>query len=114
MFDRFEGAVVSGGNVAFRGDQIGEFGLSQGIYLHTGGDLLKVIATGDELDGREVTLLAGPSFDGNQLAFRADFASAPFEGIFVATVPEPHAALSGVFAFAVVVLIAARRRNRDT
>jgi hypothetical protein len=111
-FDGFLSGIVpsiSGGDVAFEG--LSEGSSTNGIYLHTGGRLLKVIAEGDELDGKGVTSVGmnADSLSGNRLAFRADFG--PPEGIFVATVPEPHAALAGILSIAAVGLVARLRRS---
>jgi hypothetical protein len=74
-FVRFSNPAKDGGSVAFWG--ISSDGLQQGIYIkRSGGSLEKVIAAGDEIDGKTVISLVGfgrEGLSGISLAFRVAF-----------------------------------------
>lgn len=72
-FTDFGAVTMDPGDVVFVGQ--GE-GCQKGLYTNLGGILAKVIAVGDEIDGKVVTDLGlGPfGFSGGRLAFRASFA----------------------------------------
>ncbi|MDA2921159.1 hypothetical protein MYX76_16990, partial [Desulfobacterota bacterium AH_259_B03_O07] len=84
-FTGFEITSLDGGNVAFLG-----FGTSnqRGVYTNLGGSLVKVIAIGDSLDGKTLSLLffGVEGLSGNSIAFIVVFTDGS-NGIFVAEIP---------------------------
>jgi hypothetical protein len=78
---------ISGKSVAFDGrNDSGQ----RGIYTDIGGELIKVIAIGDELDGLTVTSVASigtNGLSGNRIVFRVEFMDES-RAIYVATVKE--------------------------
>lgn len=91
-----------------------------GIYTTLGGELAKVITTGDTLLGKEVSFLdfAKSGVDGNSLAFKANFTDGT-QGVFLANavlhepekpipVPEPGAIL-GLLATGIIGKMVKRR-----
>jgi hypothetical protein len=91
-FGRFGDPAISGAGVAFVGGRSG--GSNLGIFLASNGVLEMVIGLSDQLDGRTVAdlFIGQESLDGNQLTFRASFTNGD-QGIYVAIVPEPSAAM---------------------
>jgi hypothetical protein len=98
---------IDAGNVAFLG-----LSPDAGIYAKVDGRLVEILREGDSLDGKTVSFLelGRDSLSGNEIAFHAGLDGVD-SGIFVATVPEPHSTLVGVFAITAVALIAALRRT---
>ncbi|MBO3714205.1 MAG: hypothetical protein J5X23_04285 [Candidatus Accumulibacter sp.] len=103
---RIENVSISNGNVAF------DWG-SQGVYIEYEGQLAKVIAQGDTLDGKVVnsTAMSSDALSGNRLAFFASFSDGS-EGVYVATaVPEASEAAMLLAGLGVIGVIAHRRRQ---
>ncbi len=81
-FEWFGAFSTQGGSTAFVG-----FGAeSSGLYVDSGGSIVKVIEVLDSLDGKRVSSLrvAPEGLDGDQLGFRAYFTDGS-EGIYLAT-----------------------------
>jgi hypothetical protein len=108
---------IDGGKVAFTGGDSFQSSTTTAVFLYEDDALSRIIGVGDELDGKTIvgvdlgTSGSAPleALDGDKIAFRALFDDS--EGIYVATVPEPHAALAGICAMAVVALVAVARRR---
>ncbi|HEX2973532.1 MAG TPA: PEP-CTERM sorting domain-containing protein [Tepidisphaeraceae bacterium] len=83
-----------------------------GIYMWRDGEISKVIDVNDTLDGKALANLhTGPdSLSGDNIAFHVQFKDGT-EGIYVATVPEPGAAMLLAGGVAVLGLGARRRRS---
>jgi hypothetical protein len=83
-----------------------------GIYMWRDGEISKIIDVNDILDGKALAYLhTGPdSLSGDNIAFHARFKDGT-EGIYVATVPEPGAAMLLAGGVAVLGLGARRRRS---
>lgn len=90
------GSAIDDGNVVFGG-----FGPDEqhGLYAHWDGALIKILDRNDLLDGQPplYLLVGSESLQGDRLAFSAVFADLSF-AIYVATIPEPAAALGLLIA----------------
>ena len=103
----FMDVAISGDRVAFRGHGTGG---TDGIYTDLTGTLMKVIAVGDTLDGKTVSVMdiSQFAFDGNRIAVVAGFTNGS-TGVYTFTpVPEP----TGLLAIGVAGLLAATIRKR--
>jgi PEP-CTERM motif. len=83
------------------------------VYIEYEGQLAKVIAQGDTLDGKVVnsTAMSSDALSGNRLAFFASFSDGS-EGVYVATaVPEASEAAMLLAGLGVIGVIAHRRRQ---
>jgi hypothetical protein len=100
--------AVDGEVVLFRGAGAGG---QDGVYVEIGGQLFKVLAAGDALDGRIVDFvnIDTDSLSGLDVALRAVFTDGS-EGIYVTSIPEPSA--GGLLAAGLGVLAARRRVPR--
>jgi hypothetical protein len=101
-------------SVAADGDAVAYFGndlSSYGIYVYRNGAVERIIASGEQLDGKTLSgfRFGAHGLDGEQLAFTALFDDGT-EGVFLATIPEPDTALLFVAGLAVIGM--SRRSGR--
>jgi len=102
---------VDGGHLAFT-EGPNPIGLPTALHCDLGGSLMRIISRNDILLGETVARVQiGPSaLSRNQIVFYAEFMNGN-SGVFVATIPEPAAALIG--ALALFGRVGLRRRDRS-
>ena len=107
-FAQFSEPAMDGGRIAFTGSAT--VGGPPGLFLWDNDVISEILPPARMLDGKAVSTidLSEDALSGNDLTFKAGFADGS-SAIYVASVPEPVAPLTG-FVFGLILL---RRKRRD-
>ena len=120
---------IEGNNIVFEGKfeiNIGAgigvepqgFVSGEGLYIELNGNLMKIIDTGDTLDGKiltDIDIQFNGAISGDKVAFSASFSDGS-KGIYFAVIPEPSISLllaSGVTFALLINALTRRRRGRS-
>jgi hypothetical protein len=119
FFQSFDATApsISGGDVVFEATRSFGANTYHGLYISADGVISKIVETGDELIINPASVhtiasigaLSADSFDGDSVAFYAS-SSDGYQGIFLATVPEPRSAI--LLLPGAILLMRRRRRAR--